>query len=394
VSRKIDTFLQQGSSFAFSRLAALDLEMLQYGQIMANKVGVGIIGASVQSWAAAAHVPAIQGSEEFELRAIATTRRDSAESAGRAFGVASWFADYRDLLSHPEIDLVVVAVKVPEHRELVAAAIETGKMVLCEWPLSVGQDAAGDLADRAKAAGVRTAIGLQARFAPAIQYARELVTQGHIGNVLGTTCVGSAALWGPETSRGQLYAFDAANGATALTTTTIHALDAIAFVLGEFTSVSAKLATARKTVRVTEDGTERPVNTPDQIAIAATLPSGSIASVFYRGGLSRGENLRWEINGTRGDLVFTSPVGNVQVAELKLEGGFDKETSLHEIDVLGKASEVSSGIGANVGRLYASLARDIRNGTNVVPDFAHAVRRHRLIAAIEAAAKSGVAQAL
>src|ERR1700722_8254929 len=125
-----------------------------------SKVGVGIIGASEQSWAAAAHVPAIKGSQEFELRGIATTRRDSAASAARAFGVASWFADYRDLLSRPDIDLVVVAVKVPEHHELVAAAIATGKMVFCECPLSIVQDAAGDLMDRANAAGVRTAIGL------------------------------------------------------------------------------------------------------------------------------------------------------------------------------------------------------------------------------------------
>jgi hypothetical protein len=42
------------------------------------------------------------------------------------------------------------------------------------------------------------------------------------------------------------------------------------------------------------------VSAPDQIAISASLESGAIASVFYRGGVSRGDNLRWEINGNRG----------------------------------------------------------------------------------------------
>jgi predicted dehydrogenase len=241
----------------------------------------------------------------------------------------------------------------------------------------------------ARKAGLRTAIGLQARFSPAIQRARELVAEGYIGDVMGTSLVGSAALWGPEVSRRQLYAFDATNGATALTTTTIHAMDAMAFVAGEFTSVSARLATRRREVTVVEDGSRWPVTAPDQIAISATLESGAVASLFYRGGVSRGDNLRWEINGTKGDLVLTSPAGNLQVADLTLEGAREHETAVRTIDV-----PAAVGIAANVGHLYSALARDIRENTNIVPGFAHAARRHRLIAAIEAAASSGVAQRL
>jgi hypothetical protein len=47
---------------------------------------------------------------------------------------------------------------------------------------------------------------------------------------------------------------------------------------------------------------------------------------------------------------------------------------------------------ANVLRLYAQLARDIRNGIQVVPGSAHAVRRRRELAAIESAADSGATQ--
>ena len=38
------------------------------------------------------------------------------------------------------------------------------------------------------------------------------------------------------------------------------------------------------------------------------------------------------------------------------------------------------------------IARDIATGSRLVPDFAHAVARHRLLAAIETAASSGVSQ--
>ncbi|MEC0267239.1 Gfo/Idh/MocA family protein, partial [Paenibacillus anseongense] len=71
--------------------------------------------------------------------------------------------------------------------DIARAAIEAGKMVYSEWPLGMSTEQAQDLADRAKEAGVRTFIGLQARYSPAIQHARDLITQGYIGNVLATT---------------------------------------------------------------------------------------------------------------------------------------------------------------------------------------------------------------
>jgi len=43
----------------------------------------------------------------------------------------------------------------------------------------------------------------------------------------------------------------------------------------------------------------------------------------------------------------------------------------------------------NVGRAYAAFAADMANGTHTVPDFADAVRRHEVIAAIESSASSG-----
>jgi predicted dehydrogenase len=54
------------------------------------------------------------------------------------------------------------------------------------------------------------------------------------------------------------------------------------------------------------------------------------------------------------------------------------------------------GPGANVARLYAAFARDLRDGTPgaTAPDFAHALRLHRTLDGIAHAAASGVAQTL
>jgi predicted dehydrogenase len=362
---------------------------------MMKKIGVAVIGASPirPGWAVKAHLPAIQALPDFELRAVGTSDALSAMEAAKAFGVPA-FDNAQDVITYPGIDLVVIAVKVTHHHTLISQALAARKMVLSEWPLGVNLDEAADLASRAEKAGVRTAIGLQARFAPAIRHARDLIASGYLGEVLGTSLIGSGMAWGGVTDRAHAYMFDMSQGASLLSVTVLHALDALHHLLGEFTSLVATAAVRRPTVYVVEDGSRIPVSAPDHVAISGTLAGGVAGSVFYRGGVSRGQNLRWEINGTEGDLVLSSHVGNLQVADLLLEGGRGEEAAVRPIDLPEAYATAPGGLSgaaeANVLRLYAQLARDIREGTQVVPGFSHALIRHRELAQIEIAAGMGI----
>lgn len=147
-----------------------------------NKIGVGIIGASPErGWAAWAHVPALRALPQYEIRAVSTSRRESANAAQRAYRVDA-YDNPHDLVRHEGVDLVVVSVRVPNHYAAVLAAIEAGKMVYCEWPLATDTAQALEMASQAKQAGVRTVVGLQGRFAPQVQHARRLIEDGYLGN--------------------------------------------------------------------------------------------------------------------------------------------------------------------------------------------------------------------
>ena len=115
----------------------------------------------------------LQGGQQAGESAAAARARDAFDNA-------------EALIAHPAVDLVVVSVKVPEHHQLVSAAIDACKMVFCEWPLGRTSNEAVDLARRARIAGVRTVVGLQASFAPAIRYLADLIADGYIGEVLST----------------------------------------------------------------------------------------------------------------------------------------------------------------------------------------------------------------
>src|SRR5207302_1540786 len=124
-------------------------------------------------------------------------RRDSADAAGKRFGVPLAFDNHQELVSSSAVDVVAVTVKVPHHLELATAALEAGKAVYCEWPLGNGLEEAEALAALAKKKGVLAVAGLQARSSPAVAYVRDLIKQGYVGEVLSTTLIGSGMGWGP-----------------------------------------------------------------------------------------------------------------------------------------------------------------------------------------------------
>lgn len=364
-----------------------------------STIGVGIIGGSPGGWASISHIPALQALPDFELRAISTSRCESAVTAAQEFGVDAAFDNHAALLAHPGVDVVVVAVKVPHHRELISAAIDAGKTVYSEWPLALNLAEATQLTQRAEAAGVRTVIGLQGRYHPELRYVRHLIEDGRIGRVIGTTLVGSGMVWNGQTTKAHTYWFDDSQGATPLSGAALHAIDALNVTLGEFEHLSANLVRGRTEVTVTDDGnTVVPVTAPDQIAVLGTLGNGAAASVFYRGGSSRGDNFRWEINGTDGDIVLTAPWGNIQVTDLSLQAGFGEDATVSPLEV---PAQYSAGIpdglvgpARNVAALYTHLGQDLREGTHTVPDFAYAHTRHQLMDAITSASRHGTAQTL
>jgi predicted dehydrogenase len=118
----------------------------------ANRIRVGIIGANPdRGWAAQAHIPALQSlSDDFEITALSTSRRESADVASKLFGVPLAFDNHHDLVNSATLYVVAVSVKVPHHLELATAALDAGKAVYCEWPLANGLDEAETLATLAK----------------------------------------------------------------------------------------------------------------------------------------------------------------------------------------------------------------------------------------------------
>lgn len=351
-------------------------------------IGVGIVGLSASAgWAARAHVPALEAVEGVELRALTASSAASAQAASAAFGVPA-AGSAEELAAREDVDLVVVAVKVPHHRELVLAALRAGKPVLCEWPLAVSLAEAEELERAARAAGVRSFVGLQGRTTPTFRRLADLVARGDVGEVLSATVAGAAGGWGDPISERGRYLLDRRNGATMLSIAFGHAIDAVALVVGELEEVVATTAIRRPLVPVAATGELVPMTAFDQVAVSGTVAGGAVLSAHQRGGVAPGFSL--VIDGTEGRLEATAPThphtthvtvrgarGGEPLAELALPSGYDAFPDL-------AGTPVSA-----VAHAYAAIRDDLVHGTGRAPDFAHAVARHRLLDAIERSAATG-----
>ena len=362
-----------------------------------GKIRVGIVGLSPnRGFASIAHIPALRALADFEIVAVCTTRQESADAAARHFGIPLAFANPEELARHPDVDLVTVTVKVPEHYRPVMAAIDAGKHVYCEWPLGRDTAEAERMLAAAERKGICHAVGLQGQWSPTISYVKDLVAGRYIGEVLTATLVGCAPNWAATLDRA--YQADFANGANLMTITGGHQIDALCHCLGEFRELSAFAVNQRDRI-VTEDQGEVALTSPDQLAVSGILGNGAVVSFQIRGGMTRGTEFQFEIHGSGGDLVVASTTGgSMQRQELSLHGAQGKGTKLAELTIPAKYRYVPKNTPANspynVAQLYAQLANSIRGGTPASPGFDAAVKRHRLIDAIVRASTTGQKQLL
>ena len=359
---------------------------------MANKIRLGFVGANINStWSSQSHFPALLASPDVELTAVCTTRPESAEEARQAFGAKLAFHDFREMVASPEIDAVAVVVRVPSHYEPTKAAIEAGKHVYTEWPLGRTTAEAEELATLARAKGVQTAVGLQSRVSPALLYIKELIDAGYVGDVLSchVTTMRDGSLERPSS---RTWNLDASQGANTLTIANGHVIDALRFVLGDFTRVACMVTTQVQQMYETDTQQFVEVTSPDNVRVSGQLECGAAVSVHVGAVPWAGSGFRMEIYGREGTLVTTGNVSSQRGEMLRVQGAQGSH-ELQDLTIPERfvyvPDDFPRGDPFNVGQMYALFAEAIRTGKSRLPTFDVAVDLHRFVDTIQRASDTG-----
>jgi predicted dehydrogenase len=240
-----------------------------------------------------------------------------AEAGRLRFGFERCTTDWRNVLDDPAVEAVNVTAPNGMHLEINRAAAAAGKHILCEKP--VGKDPQETIASAAAArqAGVLTFVGYNYRWAPVVQYARQLIADGKLGRLThyhGRFLNGYAG----DPNGFLSWRFEAEHGLGTLSDLMSHVIDMAHMLAGPVARVTAdqEIFIRQRPVPQPGQGTHYDVGGADS-------PQGDVTNEDYVSALVRFENgahgllescrvingakcdMAFEVHGTQGAIKWT-----------------------------------------------------------------------------------------
>ncbi|MDF1826160.1 MAG: Gfo/Idh/MocA family oxidoreductase [Verrucomicrobiales bacterium] len=169
---------------------------------------------------------------------VAVASRDfgKAEAFANDFGFGKGYGDYDALFEDPEVDIVYIVVPHVFHAGLARRALEAGKAVLCEKPLTPVPEVSGELIELSKSSGVFLMEAMKTGFLPAIQQAKRWIEAGRIGEL--KLARADFCFPGPSDPHDRLMNPDLGGG--AVLDVGIYPLHLTRLLLGEVLEISAE----------------------------------------------------------------------------------------------------------------------------------------------------------
>ncbi|THG94718.1 hypothetical protein EW026_g6806 [Hermanssonia centrifuga] len=372
-------------------------------------IRLGFIGLSSKGWASISLAPPLFDpllASSYSLTALCTSSEASAtaavakysELAGHPVKGYHGVQGFVDIANDPNVDMVAVAIKMPQHLNAVWPAIEAGKDIFIEWTVGSSFEETLKIAEAAKKKGVKILVGAQATQAVFLNKVKEFIEGGKIGRVLSTSLITTASYFGSTMSESMAYTLDANNGADLLTIPIGHFLVALSHAVGDFAEVSASAINQYPVVNLTdEDGkpTDKIIRKTihDQIALSGIVRghnknAGAVFATFqFRAGIpldgerERGRTIfKWTIDGE---------YGTIEVQHSEEEGTAGGFIQMREKRVFLNGEEVKLELGeedrlGNSGKAWLEFAR---GGRYVNID--DAVRVHRVLDAAQKSIAEG-----
>ncbi|MDF2959374.1 MAG: oxidoreductase [Paenibacillus sp.] len=257
---------------------------------MSEKMRFAVIGGGV---IAPSHAKAIAGNPKAELVAIADIEVDKANKMAADYSIPHVYTDYQELLKRDDIDAVTVAVPSGYHAEVVIAAAQAGKHVLCEKPLDITSDSMTRMIAACRQADVKLGCVFQRRLTPASIVAKKAVDAGKLGKlVLGDAYQKSYRSPQYYKSAGWRGTW-AIDGGGALMNQGVHGIDLIQWLMGDVQSVFAYSSALVREIEV-----------EDTAVAVVKYKNGAFGVIQGTTSVYPGQETRFELHGEKGTIIF------------------------------------------------------------------------------------------
>lgn len=143
---------------------------------------IGVVGAG--AIVRAGHLPAYRKAG-LKVAAIADLDEEAARRVAAEFGIEKAYGSAEQLIADPSVEIVDIAVTPHAQAEIVRAAIDAGKHLLCQKPFAEDLATASELVAAAAARGVRVAVNQQMRWDQVVRCTKALLDGGWYGQLTG-----------------------------------------------------------------------------------------------------------------------------------------------------------------------------------------------------------------
>ena len=205
-------------------------------------LGIALIGSGVIGATHARAYRTIQYTYPDEvqpsLHVVVEATDELAQRAAKTWGVPRWTSNWESVMSDNDVEIVDICTPPNLHMSIGIAAAAAGKHVYCEKPLGRNSHETLSLWQAARDHGVSNFVGFNYRWSPAIQYARELITQGALGEPWHFHSTYNT--WaGADPSSPWSWRYDRATaGHGAVSDVGSHVFDMARFLVGEITDLT------------------------------------------------------------------------------------------------------------------------------------------------------------
>ncbi|MBM3754254.1 MAG: Gfo/Idh/MocA family oxidoreductase [Acidobacteria bacterium] len=139
-------------------------------------IGTGFMGR--------VHAEAIRRLGNVEVAAVAGSSAESAAKFGAALGIETTTGNYKEILNDKSIQAVHILTPNAMHHPMSMAALEAGKAVLCEKPMTMTSKEAAEMVKLAAKKKLANAVCHNLRYYPVVQHIRQLIAAGELGEIL------------------------------------------------------------------------------------------------------------------------------------------------------------------------------------------------------------------
>ena len=147
-------------------------------------IKIGIVGAGGNT--RLRHIPGFRAIDDVEIVGVVNRTRESSEKSAQEFSIPAVFNHWQDMIDSPDIDAVCIATPAHWHAILTIGALESGKDVDCEKPVTHNVHDSGEVMNAVKNNKRVLQTGSMQRSSRGFRVACELVRNGVIGEVKRT----------------------------------------------------------------------------------------------------------------------------------------------------------------------------------------------------------------